>query len=147
MGNELERFQSKYKPLQNGCWEWKAAKGVGGYGRFSYKGRGECAHRASYMIYVGEIAEGMTIDHLCKNTSCVNPKHLEVTTQHENCIIRGSSPAAVNATKTHCKRGHEFDYENTYTYLSRGRQKRTCRKCEHNRYLKRKINKGVEDES
>ena len=39
--------------------------------------------------------------------------------------LRGAGPAAVNAQKTHCIRGHLFDESNTRIY--RGR--RSCKIC------------------
>lgn len=42
------------------------------------------AHRVAYQEWVGPIAEGLTIDHLCGNTRCVNYKHLEPVTRQEN---------------------------------------------------------------
>jgi hypothetical protein len=73
----------------------------------------------------------MTIDHLCRNTSCVRPDHLEVVTREENAL-RGSR----NAAKTHCDRGHEFTPENTYVPPSRDH--RACRECRRLDYLKRR---------
>ena len=42
------------------------------------------AHREAYKAWVGPIADGLTIDHLCGNTRCVNYKHLEAVTREEN---------------------------------------------------------------
>ena len=42
----------------------------------------------------------------------------------------GMSPAAQNARKTHCKRGHEFTEENTLQRITpSGNQGRGCREC------------------
>ncbi len=84
------------------------------------------AHRAAYELYVGPIPEGLTIDHLCRNTLCVNPAHLEAVTMREN-ILRGTGPSAQAARKTHCLRGHPFDDGNT---LFRATGKRVCRACQ-----------------
>ncbi len=38
--------------------------------------------------------------------------------------------AMINANKTHCPRGHEYNKENTYVWAnSRGRKLRICRTC------------------
>lgn len=50
----------------------------------------------------------MTVDHLCRNTSCVNPAHLEAVTNKEN-TLRGLTVTAINAQKTACAAGHPYD--------------------------------------
>jgi hypothetical protein len=107
------------------CWEWTGHKNPAGYGNFWADDRLVKAHRWAYETCVGPIAEGLTIDHLCRNTSCVNPAHLEAVTGWEN-TSRGSSPTAVHARQTHCKFGHPFDEENTQW---RGPRHRICRTC------------------
>lgn len=42
------------------------------------------AHRFVYELLVGPIPAGLTIDHLCRVTSCVRPDHLEPVTNAEN---------------------------------------------------------------
>ena len=131
-----ERLFNKIRK-KPGCWEWKAHISQAGYGQL--KGRGKkvvYAHRAVYEMLVGPIPKGLTIDHLCRNRACVNPNHMEPVTSVEN-VMRGQGPFAVNARKTHCKRGHEFTGDNTY----RSRKGRECRKCKKylmTRWLKSK---------
>jgi hypothetical protein len=67
----------------------------------------------------------MHLDHLCRNTRCVNPDHLEPVTLAEN-VLRGVSSPAMNARKTHCDSGHEFTPANTYISP---RSERKCRAC------------------
>lgn len=72
----------------SGCWIWKGITREG-YGRIKISGMPVLqAHRASYEHHVGKIPEGLVIDHLCRNRSCINPKHLETVTIAEN-IRRG----------------------------------------------------------
>jgi hypothetical protein len=126
-----ERFWPKVAVTET-CWNWTGARQAGGYGRFAArKGHLVLAHRWSYEAAVGPIPPDMTIDHLCRNTSCVRPDHLEVVTREENAL-RGSR----NAAKTHCDRGHEFTPENTYVPPSRDH--RACRECRRLDYLKRR---------
>ena len=102
-----------------------------GYGCFNDGTRLTGAHRFAYELLVGPIPSDLHIDHLCRNPSCVNAAggHLEPVTQREN-TLRGTGPAAVNATLTHCKNGHEFTEENTYIKTGRnGKKMRECRAC------------------
>lgn len=120
-------FMSKVREQNDGCWKWVGTltrTPTGSYGSMSVNGRSVAAHRMSWQLFRGTIPDGLQIDHLCRNTRCVNPLHLEPVTQREN-ILRGVGFAAVNARKTHCKRGHEFSPENTITQAS-GRACRTC---------------------
>ena len=127
-----ERFLSHVnKDDINGCWNWIGAKSKDGYGRFWFRDKLWLAHRASYEIFIGKIPHGMQLDHLCRNRSCINPKHLEAVTQQEN-IRRGEAGKHLSI-RTHCSHGHLFDNDNTYI-VPRG--DRICRKCQRQRFEK-----------
>lgn len=79
------------------CWPWLGHISVHGYGFVNNEdGRMEAAHRWVYEKLVGEIPEGLHIDHTCHSSSdcregnlclhrrCVNPAHLEPVTRSEN---------------------------------------------------------------
>jgi len=109
------------------CWEWSGGTN-NGYGRFHHTSIGSVyAHRLAYEMVRGPIPDGLSIDHLCRNTRCVNPDHLEAVPIKEN-ILRGTSPSAQHAIKTHCVAGHLFDDENTYRPARGGRECKACRK-------------------
>lgn len=129
MTQALEQFFDGHVDKKaDGCWLWTGTKHNEGYGRVSFRGTKAFAHRTSYERFVGPIPEGLTIDHLCRNKSCVNPAHLEAVTRKENAF-RGNCIAAQNANKTHCKNGHEFSPENTRRVRHRYGIGRACIAC------------------
>ncbi len=70
----------------NECWLWLGSVNKRtGYGKKQFNGRSELAHRWVYESLLGPIAKDMVINHLCSNRQCVNPHHLEVVTQADNC--------------------------------------------------------------
>lgn len=129
----LRNFLNKIAFAPSGCWNWTGAKLEAGYGKFSVKatnGNGNrpasFAHRISYMVFTGPIPDGLTIDHLCKNKSCVNPFHLEAVTHLVN-LIRSGNRVGKHSYTSHCDYGHERTPENTYVTPS-GKYK-MCRLC------------------
>ncbi|MDP8961530.1 MAG: HNH endonuclease [Actinomycetota bacterium] len=85
---EAERFWEKVD-FEGLCWEWLGGKDTWGYGTFTDEERRSIgAHRWAYQALVGPIPDGLTLDHLCCNPSCVNPAHLEPVTASENLSRR-----------------------------------------------------------
>lgn len=122
------------KSNQSGCWLWTGTRSEAGYGRITVRGQRIRAHRFAYELFCGPIPPGMFIDHLCSNKSCVNPEHLRVVTPEQNAVENNDSCAAVNARKTHCKRGHEFDIFKEKPNGSLYRECSTCNRLLHKRY-------------
>lgn len=125
----VERELPSYTVLENGCWRTKLAARKNGYccvGRhFKDKKYTVLAHRLFYTKLIGVIPKGLTLDHLCRNRFCVNPKHLEPVTYKENWL-RGSSQSAKSTRSNKCKNGHTYTQETTYVQTT---GKRTCRIC------------------
>ena len=110
------------------CWTWMAGRNGDGYGTFQltiapkrYSAVG--AHRLAYVALVGELPEGMEIDHLCRNRACVRPDHLEPVDHRAN-VLRGNAPAALIARRPTCPEGHPYDR------IEAGRYRR-CSVCRH----------------
>lgn len=135
-------FLTYVSPEPNsGCWLWTGSCKEKGYGLFSRPGKGSrSAHRFSYTAFVGEIPRGYQIDHKCRVPSCVNPAHLEAVTPAEN-NKRSQSFSAVNARKTHCKRGHALTPDNIApAYIRHGW--RICITCKRLTDANRRLMRG-----
>ncbi len=104
VGDDKKRIKGNSIVVDSGCWEWQRYIKEG-YGITILKGQIEQAHRASWKVFIGEIPEGMQVNHKCHNRKCINTEHLYIGTQKQNmqdmidanrgCDRRGSlSPVA-----------------------------------------------------
>lgn len=148
--NEISRFNAKIDKVssETGCWVWTGAL-AHGYGRFRFDNRTVQAHRLSWFIYT-KVQPALDLDHLCRNTQCVNPSHLQ-DVPHKLNILRSDSVATKNYFKESCIRGHLFDEENTYITKSGKRQCRACSRLRDAqridaRYTKQKTQYGSPDD-
>ncbi len=134
-----ESLLQRMEPQPNGCIHYTGGLSGQGYGAINRKGVMVGAHRMAYEHFVGPIPDGMSVDHECHNRDsscpggptclhrrCVNWRHLAPKTNTENLAASPTSVSSINAAKTHCKHGHEFTPENTYTAPKGGRSCRTC---------------------
>jgi hypothetical protein len=131
-----ERILEKTTPGQGGCIIWTGSTSDG-YGVLYINDVGRVAHRLLYEILVGPVPDGLELDHTCHTEAldcpggqcihrrCINPNHMEAVTPAIN-KLRGRSPIAANAFKTHCPHGHEYSEENTYR---KANGQRICREC------------------
>lgn len=104
-----------------GCWQWQPSTGSHGYGN-AYNGTTVVlAHRMSFEAFRGPILNDLTVDHICRNRTCVNPAHMRLMANLDNAKDNGMS------SRTHCPHGHAYDDENTYRCPTKGH--RRCRAC------------------
>lgn len=132
--HNTERFWSLVSIQgEDDCWPWHGNTYALGYGRYSNRH----AHRIAYELLRGPIPDDLVIDHLCRNTGCVNPAHMEPVTNAEN--VRRQF-----AAQTECRNGHPYTPENTRRHSQTGR--RVCRACTAAQwqrfYAKRKASGG-----
>lgn len=66
------------------CWIWEKMVTKKGYGTVTYHQKHMRAHRVAYILFRGEIPEGMLVCHKCDNPSCCNPSHLFLGTNADN---------------------------------------------------------------
>lgn len=126
----LESFWKRVDKTDD-CWVWTGYITNKGYGQIATRRKPtpsgtRLAHRVAYELLVGEIEEGMHLDHLCRNTLCVNPDHLEPVTPQEN-TRRGLH----GELRTHCNHGHELSGDNVI--YDSATNCRRCRACSRKR--------------
>ena len=134
-------FMSNIVPdEESGCWLWGGHLDVDGYGKWCRRVDGRThyyrAHRYSYERLIGQIPEGLCLDHLCRQRNCVNPEHLEPVTSSENSRRGVAGVMAKERAKKikHCPHGHPYEGWNLILYQGR----RFCRECMYARNYERK---------
>ena len=120
-------------PVTDECIEWPFYLNKDGYAQTG----GRRVSRIVYQMYVGPIdPESLTVDHLCFNRPCVNPRHLRLLPREHN------SSRQRQALNTHCRNGHERTAQSVYVRTTpAGKIIRSCRICNLEavtRYNKRK---------
>ncbi|MDB5422566.1 MAG: hypothetical protein JWR59_2513 [Brevundimonas sp.] len=129
--------------MENYCMFYAGAVTPKGYAQKSVKINGvwynRPLHREMYIALVGEIPEGLVLDHLCRNRSCINVEHMQPVTSGVN-TRRGINS---NRLKTHCKHGHEYTESNTRKLIhQKGYTYRICLTClserQHKFYMSHK---------
>ena len=80
---QQERFWARISIDEGGCWTWHGSRS-NGYGQYDVGGEHWRAHRLAYALSWGLPVGNQSLDHLCGNTLCVNPWHLEPVTPKVN---------------------------------------------------------------
>lgn len=130
---ELHPFIASRVRSEDDCLRWKEYVARNGYARTTFQGKSHYAHRLSYLLHLGEIPEGLQVDHVkargCVFRDCVKPEHLEAVTVAENLSRAGGR------TNGSCKRGHLLEGDNVRpVYHGDGRYRgRACRTCDRMR--------------
>ena len=105
----------------DGCWVYQWPTDSSGYVRIRSGAGKAFGHRIAWEHFIGPWPEGLTFDHLCRNTSCVNPWHGEAVPLEVNASRNN------NSIKTHCPQGHPLSGDNL-RFASNG-YGRVCRIC------------------
>lgn len=116
----------------DGCWRWNRYINPRGYGIVHLSERSVMAHVLSYTISKGPVPEGLELDHLCRNKSCVNPDHLEAVTHKENVrraplMGRGKSSIVCPKCNAYMLQANQM-LETKYRDGSQYARCRSCRK-------------------
>jgi len=113
--NDLTRLvRTKVRECDCGCWVWLGSCDTSGYAKFKLRGKTLILHRYSYERLVGDIPDGMTIDHLnCTLRRCINPAHFELVT------------ALDNTRRANATRWHDVKFERDGSTVARA----ACPRC------------------
>ena len=146
--------------IASGCWLWNGRLDCYGYGIIGWRygrhremKRTTGAHRASWIVHRGPILPGLTIDHLCRNTICVNPDHMETVPNAENVRRsfrdreRSGAPAGRPRVNLEDRRGcaKHGKSDGRWYEQTRGYTAWVCRPCSRERL--RRWHEGQADSS
>lgn len=77
-------FFEQRRISDNGCWEWTKCVNKG-YGKTTIHGKRVLVHRYALELHLGRpIPNDMEVRHICNNSICFNPEHLQEGTHYQN---------------------------------------------------------------
>ena len=132
-----ERAATRFFVAENGCHVSTYSVASHGYAQIGWKDgdyrQMVVAHRAAWVHVNGQIPEGVTIDHLCKNRRCVHVGHLRLLSNYENARRTSGRDWPLGQ----CVNGHSNDH---LALVDGGRNLRCiiCRRAENTRYEMKK---------
>jgi hypothetical protein len=128
MWERVKAFWSKVqKGKPNECWPWLGyTEKETGYGKFTWGGRSNSAHRFAWISTFGAIPPGLFVCHKCDNRICQNPNHLWLGTVTDNNRDmfgkgRGSNPprhTKITETQVRQIRGMWVPYKRSIRSIS-----------------------------
>lgn len=131
----LQHRLIEYEISPKKCWEVTNFKpGDKGYFLIRFAEGRKYLHRLSYQTFKGELIKKLLVRHLCNNSLCINPEHLEQGTDLDN---NRDTIKSGNYIKDVCKNGHDLTEHDAFRLAKPRREGhsnyRVCRKCEKER--------------
>jgi hypothetical protein len=125
----IARVLARSVPGEGGCILWTGNVNRKGYGQTVYRGRTRMVHRKLF-----ELRNGLTLDrwtfvcHHCDTPNCVAEGHLWRGSPKQNSEDATRKGRHHNTVRTHCRHGHEYTPENTFTSAAGFRNCITCQR-------------------
>lgn len=142
-----ERYEKAYESMlrrvkkTDSCWEWQGAIKPNGYGQATLTvSPGKIKNFYAHRFFMSEIPDGLEVDHLCHNRSCVRLDHME-TVDHRTNMNR-KDPDNIKGLSDHCGAGHKYTPENTHW---RKNGFRLCMECKRIRERRNRNGKRNND--
>lgn len=127
----FERLRARTVTNERGCFVWQGPVGSKGYILHAHRQWQNSGHRIVYRILrKKDLLTSDLVCHECDTRRCWNIDHLFIGTEAVNNRDCGNKGRHHNSVKTHCKRGHEFTFENTYLKVTAGTVMRACLACQ-----------------